>query len=156
MSRMDSTSLLCGFFPTLYTPHLTLPMMSQTEHTVQLRVRYTECDPMGVVHHSRYFVYFEIARTELYKLCGGNHRQMEEAGVFFVVANVDCKYVKPLRYDDLIDVHIQVTQTTRAKIQHEYHIYRDGELAAVGHTTLAMIDREGRIILIPEEFHVGT
>lgn len=130
-------------------------MMQLTEHTIQLRVRYTECDPMGVVHHSRYFVYFELARTELYKLNGGNHRDIEESGVFFVVANVDCKYIKPLRYDDLIDVHIRVTKTSRAKIQHEYKIYKDGELAAVGHTTLAMIDRNGKIILIPEQFHLG-
>ncbi|MDO4550866.1 MAG: thioesterase family protein [Planctomycetia bacterium] len=130
-------------------------MMALTEHTMRLRVRYTECDPMGVVHHSRYFVYFELARTELYKLNGGNHREMEKEGVFFVVASVDCKYIKPLHYDDLIDVTVRVTRTTRAKIQHEYQIFRDGELMAVGHTTLAMISKEGKIILIPEKFHIG-
>lgn len=129
-------------------------MMKLTEHTMPLRVRYTECDPMGVVHHSRYFVYFELARTELYKLNGGNHCELEKAGVFFVVAHADCKYVKPLWYDDEITVHIRVTKTSRAKIQHEYHIYKDGDLMALGHTTLAMIDKEGKIILIPEEFQV--
>ena len=128
--------------------------MRLTEHIFPLRVRYTECDPMGVVHHSRYFVYFELARTELYKLNGGNLRELEQSGVFFVVAGADCKYMRPLRYDDLIDVHIRVTRTTRAKIQHEYQIFRDGELCAVAHTTLAMIDKNGKIILIPEEFHV--
>lgn len=129
-------------------------MQKKTEHTIQLRVRYTECDQMGVVHHSRYFIYFEIARTELYRLNGGNHRDLEAAGVFFVVVNADCKYMRPLRYDDLIEVRVQVTKTTRAKIQHEYQIFREGELAAVGHVTLAMIDKAGKIIPIPDEFHV--
>ena len=128
--------------------------MKKIEHTIQLRVRYTECDPMGVVHHSRYFPYFEIARMELYRLNGGSLHDLEKAGVFFVVVSADCKYMRPLRYDDLIDVNIRVTKTSRAKIQHEYKIFREGELAAVGHITLAMIDREGKIILIPDEFHV--
>lgn len=126
----------------------------QLEHTMQLRVRYSECDPMGVVHHSRYFVYFELARTEFYQINGGDYREMEKQGVYFVVVNVDCKYMKPLWYGDLIDIHVRMTRITRAKIQHEYHVYREGELIAIGHTTLALIDNNRNLIMIPEEFHM--
>ncbi|MDO4570433.1 MAG: thioesterase family protein [Planctomycetia bacterium] len=122
------------------------------EHEVELRVRYPECDPMGIVHHSRYFIYFEIARTELYRLNGGDYRQMEESGRFFVVVNADCKYMKPARYDDILRITIKVEKVTRAKIVHEYKIHRGDDLLAVAHITLAMINREGKIILIPEEF----
>lgn len=121
---------------------------------MQLRVRYSECDPMGVVHHSRYFVYFELARTEFYQINGGDYREMEKQGVYFVVVNVDCKYMKPLWYGDLIDIHVRMTRITRAKIQHEYHVYREGELIAIGHTTLALIDNNRNLIMIPEEFHM--
>ncbi len=40
------------------------------EHTIELRVRYDECDPMGFVHHANYMKYFEIARTDLYRARG--------------------------------------------------------------------------------------
>lgn len=126
----------------------------KTEYTVEIRVRYPECDPMGIVHHSRYFVYFEIARTELYRANGGNYKKMEADGRFFVVVNAECQYKKPAHYDDLLQVSIRVQKVTRAKLIHEYQIHRGEELLAVAHVTLAMIDREGKIMLIPEEFQI--
>ncbi|MDO5113958.1 MAG: thioesterase family protein [Planctomycetia bacterium] len=126
----------------------------KTEYTVELRVRYPECDPMGIVHHSRYFVYFEIARTELYRANGGNYKKMEADGRFFVVVNAECQYKKPAHYDDLLQVSIRVQKVTRAKLIHEYQIHRGEELLAVAHVTLAMIDREGKIMLIPEAFQI--
>lgn len=126
----------------------------KTEYTVEIRVRYPECDPMGIVHHSRYFVYFEIARTELYRANGGNYKKMEADGRFFVVVNAECQYKKPALYDDLLQVSIRVQKVTRAKLIHEYQIHRGEELLAVAHITLAMIDREGKIMLIPDEFQI--
>ena len=46
--------------------------MMSSEHRVELRVRYDECDPMGFVHHANYMKYFEIARTDLYRAQGGS------------------------------------------------------------------------------------
>ena len=125
------------------------------EYTVELRVRYPECDPMGVVHHSRYFVYFEIARTEMYRNNGGNYRDMEAQGYFFVVVSADCHYRKPAHYDDVLQIKVQLEKITRAKLIHAYHVYRDGELLAEAHITLAMINREGQVMLIPDEFHAA-
>jgi acyl-CoA thioester hydrolase len=34
------------------------------------RVRYPETDRMGVAHHSHYFVWFELGRTELMREAG--------------------------------------------------------------------------------------
>ena len=57
---------------------------------VEIRVRYAECDPMGYVHHSKYFEYFEIGRTELLtqRRC---YRDLEDRGVLFVVARIACR-----------------------------------------------------------------
>lgn len=60
------------------------------EHTVELRVRYDECDPMGFVHHANYMKYFEIARTDLYRAQGGNYRDFEASGLLVVVAKIEC------------------------------------------------------------------
>lgn len=120
------------------------------DFTMELRVRYTECDPMRVVHHSKYFVYFEMARTELFRANGGSHDQLERDGLFFVVVRADCHYIKPAHYDDLIQVSIHVEKVTRAKIVHRYEVRRDGELLTEAHITLALIDRDGKIQLIPK------
>ena len=42
----------------------------QTEHEIEIRVRYSETDAMGFLHHSRYIIYFEIGRTELFRAAG--------------------------------------------------------------------------------------
>ncbi len=130
---------------------MTLPIR---ELTMDIRVRYTECDPMRVVHHSKYFVYFEMARTELYRANGGSHAKLEEAGQFFVVVRSDCHYIRPARYDDVIQVYVKVERVTHVKIIHKYEIRRDGELLTEAHLTLALIDRDGQVIPIPEEMNI--
>lgn len=125
------------------------------EHTIQLRVRYDEVDPMGFVHHSNYLRYFEIGRTELLRASGGCYREMEEAGQLVVVIRVDCRYRKPAKYDDLIRIRTRIDRVTAAKIIHEYTITRDVESgteeALVDATvTLAVIDRNGTLQRVPE------
>lgn len=120
------------------------------QHEMTIRVRYCETDAMGFLHHSRYFQYFEIGRTELFRAQGGNYRAMEEQGLFLVVAKVDCRYRIPARYDDLLTLRTRLTRISPAKLEHEYEIHRDGQLLAVGSTTLGCVDRAGRIQRMPE------
>jgi len=120
------------------------------QHEFQIRVRYEDADPMGLLHHSTYFVYFEIGRTELLRASGGNYRLMEEEGLFVVVAKSECIYHKPARYDDLLTIRTTVKRITPAKIEHEYFALRDGERLATGRVTLAMVDRNGEVQRIPD------
>ena len=119
------------------------------EHTTEIRVRYNETDAMGLLHHSRYLTYFEIARTELYRAQGGSYREMEESGLFFVVARVKVDYKTPARYDDVLNVTAVVSSITPAKLVHLYEIHRDSELIAKGETLLACVDSKGTIQRIP-------
>ncbi len=121
-----------------------------TEHEIEVRVRYYETDPIGFLHHANYFVYFEMGRTELLRAAGGNYRNMERDGLFVVVVKADCHYHRPARYDDLLKVRTTVTRVGAAKIEHEYRVSRDGELLAVGHTVLALVDRGGNVQPVPE------
>jgi len=121
-----------------------------TEHEIEVRVRYNETDPMGLLHHANYFAYFEMGRTELLRASGGNYRRMEEQGLFVVVVKADCRYLRPARYDDLLKVRTNVTRVTPAKIEHEYRVFRGEELLAVGHVLLAIVDRQGNVQPISE------
>jgi acyl-CoA thioester hydrolase len=124
------------------------------EHEIQIRVRYQECDPMGFLHHAYYFTYFEMGRTELLRAMGGNYRQMEQSGLFVVVVKAECRYQRPARYDDVLTLHTRVARVTPAKIEHEYRLLRDGELLAVGHVTMAVVDRSGKVQPVPDEMLV--
>jgi acyl-CoA thioester hydrolase len=120
------------------------------EHEIQLRVRYQESDPMGFLHHANYFTYFELGRTELLRAGGGNYRQMEEDGLRVVVVKADCRFRRPAHYDDVLRLRTTIVRATGAKIEHQYELFRDGECLAVGHVTLAVLDRNGKVQLVPE------
>ncbi len=121
-----------------------------TEHEIEVRVRYNETDPMGLLHHANYFAYFEMGRTELLRASGGNYRRMEEQGQFVVVVKAECRYHRPARYDDLLKIRTKVSRVSAAKIEHEYRVFRGGELLAVGRVLLAIVDRQGNVQPIPE------
>jgi acyl-CoA thioester hydrolase len=124
------------------------------QHEIEIRVRYNETDPMGFLHHGRYLTYFEIGRTELFRAAGGNYRKMEAQGQFVVVVKAECRYHKPARYDDVLRVRTTIKRAGGAKIEHEYHVYRDDDLLAVGRVTLAIIDRDGNVQPVPEEMQL--
>ncbi|MBS0208480.1 MAG: acyl-CoA thioesterase [Planctomycetes bacterium] len=122
------------------------------EHDVEIRVRYKETDAMGFLHHSNYFVYFEIGRTEMLRATGMNYRDMEAAGHLMVVVKLECRYRKPARYDDVLLLRTILKRVSMAKIEHEYQLLRDGELLCEASSTLACVDRNGQIQRIPEVF----
>ena len=119
-------------------------------HEIPIRVRYAEVDAMGYLHHSHYFTYFEMGRTELLRAQGGNYRQMEEDGYFLVVAEIHCKFRAPARYDDLLTLRTTISEVTPVKLVHDYELLRDGTPLATAHSVLACVDRNGRIQRIPD------
>lgn len=93
----------------------------------ELTVRYAETDKMGVVHHSRYFVWLEMARTDYIKSLGMSYDEMEKNGVMLPVTGVSCKYRLPAKYDDDIVVTAKITRFTPARIEFSYTLTRKGE-----------------------------
>jgi len=114
------------------------------------RVRYHETDQMGVVYHANYLTWFEMARTEALRSLGKTYRDLEESGCFLVVNKAECNYKRPAKYDDWLTVRVTIEKVTHVKIEHRYEVWRDEELLAVGRTVLAAVDRNGRIMRIPE------
>lgn len=122
------------------------------EAAMELRVRYAETDAMGYVHHSNYLTYFEMGRTELLRASGGSYRAMEERGRFLVVTKAAVQYRAPARYDDLLVLTTRLARVSFAKLEHAYEIRRDGQLLTTASTTLACVDREGKVQRMSELF----
>lgn len=111
---------------------------------------------MGYLHHGNYFQLFEIARTDLLKENGVSYRDLERAGVYFVVYKLACKYLRPIRYDDLLDIAVRVTRITRTRVDHEYQVHVNGELTTEATSTLACIGREGAPTVMPDSLWGGA
>ena len=125
-------------------------MSALDSHEIQVRVRYAETDRMGLLHHANYAAYFEMGRTELLRARGHSYREVEDAGYFLVVVDLECKFRQPARYDDVLTLRTTVARVTHVKIVHEYKLFRDGLLLTEGRTTLACVDREGKPQALPE------
>jgi acyl-CoA thioester hydrolase len=123
---------------------------SNRSHEIAIRVRYAETDRMGLLHHANYFVYFEMGRTELLRARGFSYRDIEDAGHLLVITEIGCRFRRPAFYDDLLVLRTSVERVTHVKIQHKYELFRDGQLLAEGHSTLACVDRDGRPQRLPE------
>jgi acyl-CoA thioester hydrolase len=117
---------------------------------IQIRVRYAETDRMGLLHHANYLVYFEQGRTELLRAHGLAYRDLEDQGFLLVLTKVQVRYRSPARYDDLLTLRTTQARMTLVKIEHRYELLRGGTLLADGETTLACVDREGKVQALPE------
>lgn len=136
----------------------------QREGSVRVRVRYSECDPMGVVHHAAYAPWLEIGRTELLRDTGVSYADMEREGVFLVITKLECSYRRPVFYDDVVEVRTRVVGGSRVKIEHQYEVLvvedgghgggrgpRDlGQAVTTAATTLVCVGKDGRVMPLPE------
>ncbi len=117
--------------------------------TITVRVRYAECDPMNVAHHSAYPVWLEIARTELLRQQGKAYAECEREGIYFVVARLSLRYRRPANYDDELTIEVEALKSAGVKIEHHYTIRRGDEVLARAETTLACVDRAGKLRPVP-------
>src|SRR3954464_13197543 len=121
-----------------------------TSHEIEIRVRYQETDGQGRVHHANYLNWFELGRVELLRSLGHDYRQLETAGVMLVVAEMQVRYHLPAFFDDVLTVRTTTVKAKGARIEHHYEVRRGQELLAEGTSTVACIDRTGRVSRLPK------
>jgi acyl-CoA thioester hydrolase len=115
------------------------------------RVIYGDTDQMGVVYYANYLRFFEGARGEWIRGLGLTYAQIEERGIFLPVLEVGVRYLKPARYDDVLEIPLKVSHT-RVKVRFDYKVYRAGdpEVLLLGHTVHACVNKEGRPTRAPD------
>jgi acyl-CoA thioester hydrolase len=124
-------------------------------HDTLLRVRYAETDQMGYVYYGNYYTYFEVGRVEFMRARGVAYKDMEIADdSFIVVAESNCRYRRPARYDDLLRIRTRVAELRRRTLKFSYEVLReaDSELLASGETLHVICDRQGRPKALPEKY----
>lgn len=90
----------------------------------QLRVRYGECDPQGIVFNANYLLYFDVAFTELWRAAIGPWQEMVEHGVDAVVADASISFRAPARFDDELELRAQLTRIGTTSITTQIDVVR--------------------------------
>lgn len=120
--------------------------MSDRFVETRTRVRYKETDQMGIVHHSNYFVWFEMGRTALCLEAGIAYRDIEAAGFVLVVTEAACRYRRPFQYDDEVVIRTSISEGGSRSLRFAYELRKAGseEIHATGSTAHFWVDSKTR------------
>lgn len=114
--------------------------------TIDLEVRWGECDPAGIVYHPNYLDWFSVARMRLLADNGAPYmRHFHDNGVVLVVLTANCQFRKVLRAEDRVKVTATLVGLTRTRMAVEYMVHDEGgNLCVEGKTTHAFVDMKQR------------
>jgi acyl-CoA thioester hydrolase len=121
-------------------------------HDLTLRVRYGETDQLGTYYNSRALEWFECARTELMRSTGLAYTEWEKRGIFLPVVESHVFYRGRARYDDLLNLHTEMSMEGRATLRFDVRISlaETGKIVADGYTLHALIDASGKPVRPPQ------
>lgn len=116
------------------------------------RISYGETDAMGVVYYANYLHLFERGRSELIRTLGLSYATVEEKGIYLPVREAQCRYLAPARYDQIIRIHTELTEKTRASLSFRYEITNQDatSLLARGMTQHAVVNATGKPVRVPD------
>lgn len=112
------------------------------------KINYYETDQMGIVHHSNYFRFFEEARINYLEENGYSYDRLEKEGIISPVVSISCDYLKPLYFNDIVEIKIKFITSTGTKFEIEYQIYRNNELVTTGFSKHCYLNSDGKIVNI--------
>ena len=121
-------------------------------HTSYVKVRYAETDQMGVVYHGNYAQYLEIARIEWLAALGISYRKMEEEGVMLPVYELNLRFKKSAKFDDVLRIETKLSKIPGVRIEFTYEIFNqhDELLTQAGTTLIFMNIEQNRPIKCPQ------
>ena len=119
--------------------------------THSIRVRYGESDQMGIAHHAAYVTWFEECRIELLRNLGASYRELEERGVLMPVIELNVRYRKSLRFDDVATCETTAEAKGPSRVLFRTVVKYGEVVCAEAEVTVASVDRSGRPVRIPAD-----
>ena len=118
--------------------------MNRLYAEIEVSVRFSEVDSMGIVWHGNYALYFEEAREAFGRKYGLGYLSMFGRGYYAPLVELNFGYKRPLVYGDRVVVRVEYVPTESAKIIFDYTIVsaKDGSIAATGRSVQVFLDKE--------------
>lgn len=119
----------------------------------KITARYAETDQMGIIHHSVYPVWYEVARTDFIKKIGMSYTEIEKNGLMLPLIELGCRYIYPAKYEDELIIECYVEEFRASKIKFGYDVYsKDRVLLNRGFTTHACTNLDLRPLNMKKHF----
>ena len=117
-----------------------------------IKVYYKDIDQMGIVYYSRYFEFFEEARTEMLSSIGLDYSNIEENGAMLPVIEAHCEYKKGATFSQNLIVKTYIRELPKVKIKFEYKICTAGSdgILLTGYTVHACTNLKGKPVKMPK------
>lgn len=118
------------------------------------RVRYSETDKMGIVHHSSYVLWLEMGRVEWLRSKGLSYRELDDSGVALPVSKLEVNYKVSADFDDEIDLYTELIEAKSRRFTFIYKLVRkeDNTVLVTGQTVHIPINQEGQVIRCPSDW----
>ena len=114
------------------------------ETVSEIRVRYSETDAMGIVYNANYLVWFEVARTELFRKMGLPYTRFEAEGLALAVIEANLRYKAAAKYDDMVELRAEVGAINPRKVIFNYEITSGQKVLCEGRTVHFFVNSDGR------------
>jgi len=117
----------------------------------KVRTYYYDTDHMGVVYHANYLKWMEIARTEYFRDILP-YKEIEDMGIMMPVKSLNIEYINSVKYDQNIEIIIELKEIDSIKIRFFYEIYDENNvLKATAETLNVMVDKSGKLKRLPKD-----
>lgn len=128
-------------------------MKQQISHTSEIRIRFAECDPLGIVWHGNYIQFFEDGREAFGRHHGISYLDQKENNFSTPIVSSKCEHKLPLRYGDVATIKTTYTDSPAAKMIFKYEISNpEGQVACTGETVQVFVELGGELSLIIPDF----
>jgi acyl-CoA thioester hydrolase len=117
--------------------------MSKTFHH-RLRVRYSECDPQGVVFNANYLNYYDVAMAEFHRDVIGPYAELVDEGLEMVVAETSLRFLGSAGFDDELDLAVRITRIGETSLGTSLEVGKDGTVIVEGTMRYVFIDPEAK------------
>lgn len=119
-------------------------------HSLTLRVYYEDTDLAGIVYYANYLKFIERGRSEWLRALGVDQAALKaEAGLVFAVRRVEADYLRPARFDDLLEVVTDLAQASAARVTVDQQVRRGDEMLFTARVTIVCLDRRGHPARLP-------
>ncbi len=126
-----------------------------TEHILPVRVYYEDTDFSGVVYHAAYLKFMERGRTELLRMLGVHHHELDAGKhgepLAFAVRHMDIDFLKPARIDDVLEVYTDISEVKGVRLFISQRVMRGDEILIKASVTAVAISAEGKPRRLPTE-----
>ena len=113
------------------------------------KVRYEECDPLGVVWHGRYAGFFEDGRTAFGEKFGLTYMNMFNSNFLAPIVRMYMEFFQPLRFPDEMLIRTELCWTEVALLNFQYRIFGiDGKVKAAGYTVQSLTGHDLQPLLV--------